>query len=64
MKEMVSQVKVNDRLKVENDQVLYTNIMVIDGKKCLIAICEPLQLTPQTLVEREHVDILGTALQG
>ncbi len=61
----VSRTKLQEELKAENkDQVLYSNVMVIDSQKFLLTVCEPLQLTLQTPVERETVHALGTALQG
>jgi hypothetical protein len=61
----VSWAKLQEELKAENkDQVLYSDVMVIDLEKFLLTVCEPLQLTLQTRVERETVHVLGTALQG
>jgi hypothetical protein len=61
----VSRAKIQEEIKAENkDQVLYSNVMVIDSQKFLLTVCEPLQLTLQTPGERETVHVLGTALQG
>jgi hypothetical protein len=48
----------------EKAQVLYTDVMHIDGFKFLISVVEPLQLTVQTPLENESADQLGLALQG
>jgi hypothetical protein len=61
----VSRAKIQEELKEENkNQVLYSDVMAIDSQRFLLTICEPLQLTLQTYVERETVDALGMALQG
>ncbi len=52
----VSRAKIQEEIKAENkDQVLYSNVMVIDSQKFLLTVCEPLQLTLQTPVERERL---------
>jgi hypothetical protein len=51
-------------LQDEKKQVLYSDIMHIDGHRFLVTICKPLQLTLQIAVERESASILGIALQG
>jgi hypothetical protein len=48
----------------EKAQVLFTDMMHIDGFKFLISVVEPLQLTVQTPLENESADQLGLALQG
>jgi hypothetical protein len=48
----------------EKPQVLYANVMHIDGFKFLISVVEPLQLTIQVPLENETADQLGLALQG
>ena len=54
----VSRAKLQKELKAENKyQVLYSNVMVIDSQKFLLTVCEPLQLTLQTPVERETVHV-------
>ncbi len=61
----VSRAKLQEELKAENkDQALYSDVMVIDSQKFLLTVCEPLQLTLQTPVERETVHVLGIALKG
>lgn len=53
--------KNQEELEAENeDQILYSDVMVIDTQKFLLTICELLQLTLQTPVERETMHILGT----
>ncbi len=53
--------KNQEELEAENeDQILYSDVMVIDTQKFLLTICELLQLTLQTSVEREIMHILGT----
>ncbi len=59
-KRKVSRVKFDESLKADDkDQVLY----LIDTKRFLVSVCEPLQLTLQTPVVTETVDDLGMALQ-
>ena len=48
----------------EKDQILWSDVMTIDQNKFLITVCDPLNLTLQTHVERETADVLGLALQG
>jgi hypothetical protein len=48
----------------EKAQVLFTDVMHIDGFKFLISVVEPLQLTVQTPLENESANQLGLALQG
>jgi len=48
----------------EKDQVLYSDVMHIDETHYLITVCDPLNLTLQTPVDRETADVLGLALQG
>jgi hypothetical protein len=48
----------------EKDQVLYADVMHVDGFKFLISVVEPLQLTIQAPLENETADQLGLALQG
>jgi hypothetical protein len=45
-------------------QVIYADIMHIDGFKFLISVVEPLQLTIQAPLDNETADHLGLALQG
>jgi hypothetical protein len=57
----VCHAKNQEELEAENeDQILYSDVMVIDTQKFLLTICELLQLTLQTSVEREIMHILGT----
>jgi hypothetical protein len=52
-RQTVGQAKIQEELKAENkDQVLYSDVMVIDSQKFLLTVCELLQLTLQTPVER------------
>jgi hypothetical protein len=54
-RQMVSRSKIQEELKAENkDQVLFSNVMVIDLQKFLLTVCELLQLTLQTPIERER----------
>jgi hypothetical protein len=48
----------------EKDQVIYADLMHVDGFKFLISVVEPLQLTIQVPLENETADQLGLALQG
>lgn len=46
-------------------QLLRTDVMHLDGQWWfLIIVCEPLQLTLQSSIEREMATVLGIALQG
>jgi hypothetical protein len=55
-RQTVSRTKIQEELKAESkDQVLYSDVMVIDLQKFLLTVCEPLQLTLQTPVERERL---------
>jgi hypothetical protein len=54
----------NDLIMDEKKQVLFTNIMRLDGHHFLVTVCEPLQLTSQCPVERETANVLGIVLQG
>ena len=51
------------RLNIK-EQKLYTDVMHIDGKKFLITVTEPLNLTLQSYLENETRTNLGFALQG
>jgi hypothetical protein len=48
----------------EKNQVIYADVMHVDGLKFLISVVEPLQLTIQVQLENETADQLGLALQG
>ncbi len=48
----------------EKNQVIYADVMHVDGFKFLISVVEPLQLTIQVQLENETADQLGLALQG
>jgi hypothetical protein len=48
----------------EKAQVIYADVMHIDGSKFLVSVVEPLQLTIQAPLENESADQLGLALQG
>jgi hypothetical protein len=48
----------------ERSQIVYADVMHIDGFKFLISVVEPLQLTIQVPLENETADQLGLALQG
>ena len=48
----------------EKDQVLYSDVMHIDDTHYLITVCDPLNLTIQTPVDKETATVLGLALQG
>jgi hypothetical protein len=48
----------------EKDQVLYADVMHVDGFKFLVSVVEPLQQTIQAPLENESADQLGLALQG
>jgi hypothetical protein len=48
----------------EKNQVIYADVMHVDGLKFLISVVEPLQLTIQVQLENETVDQLGLALLG
>jgi hypothetical protein len=45
-------------------QKLSTDVMEIHGKKFLVTVIDPLQLTLQTAVENESKQVLGMGLQG
>jgi hypothetical protein len=46
------------------EQKLYTDVMHIDGKKFLITVIEPINLTLQSYLENDTRTNLGFALQG
>jgi hypothetical protein len=48
----------------EKLQVMYTDVMHVDGKKLLVSVVEPLQLTIQAHLQNETADQLGLGLQG
>jgi hypothetical protein len=48
----------------EKAQVLYADVMHIDGNKFLVSVVEPLQLTIQAPLDNELADQLVLALQG
>jgi hypothetical protein len=48
----------------EKAQVLFTDVMHIDGFKFLISVVELVQLTVQTPLENESADQLGLTLEG
>jgi hypothetical protein len=48
----------------ELKQKLSTDVMEIHGKKFLVTVIDPLQLTLQTAVENESKQVLGMGLQG
>jgi hypothetical protein len=54
----------NDLVLDEKKQVLYTDVMRLDGHHFLVTVYEPLQLMLQCPVERENANALGIALQG
>jgi hypothetical protein len=53
----------DDLIMDKKKQVLYSDLMHIDGHKFLVTVCEPLQLTLQCPIERETATVLGIALQ-
>jgi hypothetical protein len=48
----------------EKNQMIYADVMHIDGHKFLISVVDPLQLTIQVHLENESANQLGLALQG
>ncbi len=48
----------------EKLQVLYTDVMHVDGQKFLVSVVEPLQLTIQAHLQNETANQLGLGLQG
>ncbi len=55
VKKKASRAVVDDDLVLdEKRQMLYTDVMHIDGSKFLVTVCEPLQLTLQCKIERER----------
>jgi hypothetical protein len=48
----------------EKLQVLYTDVMHIDGQKFLVSVVEPLQLTIQAHLHNETATQLGLGIQG
>jgi hypothetical protein len=48
----------------EKLQVMYTDVMHIDGQKFLISVVEPLQLTIQAHLQNETASQLGLGIQG
>ena len=48
----------------EKDLTLYSDVMHIDDTLYLITVCDPLNLTLQTSVDKETAEVLGLALQG
>lgn len=51
------------RLLDRKKQVLYSDAMHIDGRRFLVMVCQPLNLTLQVYIERESPTVLGAALQ-
>lgn len=54
----------HDLVLDEKRQALYTDVMHVEGRKFLVSVCEPLQLTFQCPVESEGKTALGLGLQG
>ena len=48
----------------EKRQRLFTDVMKYEGNMFLITVCDPLNLTLSTPIERETANQLGLALQG
>jgi hypothetical protein len=48
----------------EKLQVLYTDVMQVDGHKFLVSVVEPLQLTIQAHLQNETATQLGLGIQG
>jgi hypothetical protein len=48
----------------EKAQVLYADVMHVDGNKFLVSVVDPLQLTIQAPLKNASADQLGLALQG
>jgi hypothetical protein len=65
VKKKLSRAVVDDDLVMEEKkQMLYSDVMHVDGVKFSITVCEPLQLTIQCKIERETQGVLGPTLQG
>jgi hypothetical protein len=65
VKRKASRAVVDDDLVMDQKkQMLYSDIMCIDGVKFLVTLCKLLQLTLQCKIERETQGVLGPALQG
>jgi hypothetical protein len=64
-RKIASRAVIDDSLVLdEKKQLMYTDVVHIDGNKFLITVCEPLQLTLQCKIERERQNQLGMTLQG
>ena len=64
-KKVVSRARVDTMLRShEKNQRLYSDVMHIDGKRFLITVTEPLNLTLQSHLENETRTSLGLALQS
>jgi hypothetical protein len=48
----------------EKVQRLHSDVMYVDGRKFLVTVVEPLQLTIQAIFVNETADQLGLGLQG
>ena len=64
-KRKVSRAVYSEELKTtDRDQVMYADIMTIDGQKSLLSVSVPLQLIICTALKDESEQVLDTALQG
>ena len=64
-KKKVSRVQYSEELKATDmDQVMYLDVMTLDGQKSLLSVSVPLHLIICTVVMDESEQVLGTALQG
>ena len=58
-KKKILHAQFSEELKsIDKDQVMNTDIMKIDGKKSLISVCSPLQLTRCMPVKDESVHVI------
>ena len=58
-----SRVQFSEELKaIDKDQVMHSDVMMIDRKKSLLLVCVPLQLTLCMPVKDESEHEFGTAL--
>lgn len=63
-KKKVSKAIVDDDLLLDQKkQTLHMDVMLMDGQRLLITVCEPLKLTLKANKERESLSVLGRALQ-
>ncbi len=65
MHKTVGRVPVDPSLRsVQKNLKVYADVMHIDGRKFLVSVSDPLNLTLQSMIDSESRTMLGLALQG